>query len=315
MGRRVELTTDNGIQHGEIMSKSACITSLILRGIALPSLIAIPALVEAQQPLKTGRYTCHTITTSANVTGTAAERMQDQNHREAGGTVRTVNSPGTLLAPAAFGAIILDGRGSYTMPSINQSGRYGFDRAKGVPTFTGDLGAMKLVEYSGSGDRFSLQWNGMNFHCGLSGAAAVPARAAAATPPGQAAPNADFIRSAGPRRASATAADFNGTYDGTYVCGSVTTVLRLRLRARADGAITGEVDFGGMRTPEISYSVGSYALMGSWSGTHFVLKADRWIKQPAGYVMVDIEGDLTTLGAAGKMLYSSCDSFAARRVE
>lgn len=294
------------------MKNRVCATTLFLMGIGLSPLVLSPAHAEAK-PLKSGRYTCHTITSSSNINGTAAETMQDQAHRDAGGTVRTVNTPGIFLAPAAFGAIILDGKGGYTMPTIRQSGRYGFDKAKGLPTFTGDLGAMKLVEYSENGDRFSLQWDGTNFHCGLPGSVAPAAKAPAALAPGQIAPNAEFIRWAGPKKASAKAKDFNGVYDGSYACGGVTSILRLILRAQADGTMTGEFEFGGMRTPEFSYSVGSYSLKGNWSGTHFVLKADRWIKYPQGFTMVDIEGDLTTLGASGKILFSTCDSFAVQR--
>ncbi len=257
-------------------------------------------------PLKAGQYSCHTITVTAH-TQTAGEAMEEETWRKSGNPIRPMTVPHMLLAPAAFGEIILDGKGGYTMPAIKQTGRYGFDKAKGVPTFTGDLGAMQIVEYPGTGDRFSLGYNGMNFDCSL------PAPPSAAVASGTRKPNAAFVRSAGPVRAKAVAADFDGQYIGNYVCSISPTPMQLDLSANTDGTLAGTVQFGGLHTPEGGYFLGSYSVKGNWKGTHYRLIADEWIKQPEGYVMIDFEGDLTTLGTSGVVLYSSCDSYALRR--
>ncbi len=270
------------------------------------TLIAAPAQA-ASLPLKAGRYNCFTVTVTAH-SQTAGELMQETNRQRAGYPIRPMIVPQMLLAPAAFGSIILDGKGGYTMPSTRQSGRYGFNSAAGRPTFTGDLGAMKLGPYNGSGEAFEVGWQGMNFHCGL------PAPPSKAIASGTQQPNKEFTSYAGTVRQTASAADFNGHYEGSYVCSGVATALRLDLQARPDGSITGVFEFGGYRIPgDDGYSIGSFVLKGTWSGAHYVLKADHWIKQPQGYTMIDLEGDLTSLGTAGKVLYSSCDSYAVKR--
>jgi hypothetical protein len=266
---------------------------------------ANPARAESM-PLKPGRFSCFTISVTAR-TQTAADVLEESNRKRAGNPVRPMQAPQIFLAPAAFGNIILDGKGGYTMPTTRQSGRYGFNTATGRPTFTGDLGAMKLVEYRGTGENFTIGWQGMNFQCSL------PAAPSSTIAAGSRPPNSAFVAYAGPVRATATARDFRGHYEGSYVCGSAPSFMQLDLDAKPDGTITGLMQFGGMRTDEITYSVGSYTLKGTWRGTHYVLKADQWVKQPNGYVMIDLEGDLTTLGTSGRILYSSCDSFALRR--
>lgn len=274
--------------------------------IALMMLSAAPAQA-APVPLKAGKYLCHTITTTAR-TQTADEVLNTQYRDENGIRVRPMTPPQILLAPAAFGAILIDGKGGYTMPAIRQSGRYGFNAARGVPTFTGDLGAMRVAEYRGSGEDFTLEYRGTRFQCSL------PAKPSTVMATGTRKPNPAFVSAAGPIRPYAAAADFKGTYVGGYVCSNQNVHLQLELVAKPDGSMTGVFSFGGLHTPEGSYFLGSYALKGSWRGTHYQLTGDHWIKQPAGYTMVNIEGDLTTLGTSGVILLSSCDSYAARKV-
>jgi hypothetical protein len=257
-------------------------------------------------PLVEGKYQCFTLSTMY-AAPPSPDSPAEVTRRQTGNKVRPIVLPQLFLSPALFGNVILDGKGGYTMPSTRQSGRYGFNKAKGLPTFTGDLGAMQLVEYDGTGRSFVVGLQGMNFHCGLP---ADPSKPIAA---GSQAPNSAFISRAGVTKQTAVASDFNGHFEGSYMCGGTETYMQLDLRAKADGSISGTMHFGGVKTPEINYSLGSYALKGRWQGAHYELKADYWIKQPQGYVMIDLEGDLTSKGTAGKVLYSSCDSFALFR--
>jgi hypothetical protein len=271
-----------------------------------------PAFAQSQ-PLKPGTYGCWTLSMSYRAPP-APDSQSEINRRarqlEIDPNSRSIQSPNLSLVPAVFGNVILDGKGRYRIPAVKQTGTYGFDRRKGLPTFTGDLGGMKLVEYSGTGTSFVLGWQDMNYQCGLEG----QGRASAAEKAGTKTPNVAFVSWVGPKLSSAKASDFEGRFEGSYMCSSVATRMELDLKPRADGTITAVFRFGGIKTPEVNYSVGSYSMKGTWQGTHFVLKSDQWIVQPNGYVMTDIEGDVTTKGVAGTMLYSSCDSFAAGRV-
>ncbi len=285
--------------------------SLIITALLAMGSLGTPAYAESL-PLKTGTYSCWTLATMYKAPP-GPDEPSEINRRAAGNDIRPMVAPGLLLAPAAFGNVILDGKGRYTMPTVNQSGSYGFDKAKGLPTFTGDLGAMQLMEYSGTGTSFVVRWDTMSFQCAVRDNA--PAKPPAAVAVGSKIPNAAFVSAVGSKLSSAKASDFDGHYEGSYMCASTDTAMQLDLQAKADGSITGIFKFGGSIMPEIKYSIGSYSMKGTWQGTHFLLKGDQWIEQPSGYVMVDLEGDLTTLGTSGTVLFSICDSFAAWRVQ
>jgi hypothetical protein len=293
-----------------------------------------PAFAQSQ-PIKPGTYSCWTLALGYR-SPPAPDSQSEINRRARNLTIdpnsRSIQPAELSLMPAVFGVLVFDGRGRYTIPRFNQSGTYGFDTRRGLPTFTGDLAGFTLVEYSGTGTRFVLGWQGMNFQCGLEqqggrqqattqqGArqpAPAPAAAAgpAAVPAGSRSPNAAYVSWVGPKRSSAIASDFNGQFEGKYSCGGVDNHrVRLDLQARPDGTITGVFNFGGMDAPIFGYFDGSYSMKGTWQGTRFVLKSEQWIKQPVGYVMVDVEGDITQRGVAGTVLFSNCDSFAAARV-
>ncbi len=261
----------------------------------------------AAQPvgLKAGTYQCFTITTMMGRTPSPND-LSEVNRRAAGNPIRPMVPPQLLLAPAAFGNVILDGKGNYRLPSVGQAGRYGFNAATGRPTFTGDLGAMQQGEYSGTGTRFIVGWQGVNYQCGLAGANGAS--------PGQLSDQdrAD-LAAMGPPLKSVTAANFTGNFAGSYHCASGPVFLRLALSASSDGTMTGIFKFGGMKTPEFDYSVGTFSMKGRWQGAHFTLKNDAWIQRPQGYVMIDIEGDVGERGVFGKVLYAGCSIFVADR--
>jgi hypothetical protein len=271
-----------------------------------------PAFAQSQ-PLKKGTYSCWTLSTMYKAPP-APDSPGEINRRarklEIDPNSRPMSPPDLYMMPAVFGNVILDGKGRYTITAVKQSGTYGFDRKKGLPTFTGDLGAMKLVEYSGTGTSFVVGWEGANYQCAVAQPAVAPATVSAGTK----IPNAAYISWVGPKLTSAKASDFEGRYEGSYACNTVNSRLELDLKPKADGTITAVLKFGGVKTPEFSYSLGSYSMKGTWQGTHFILKSDQWITKPEGYSMVDIEGDVTTKGVAGTVLFSNCDSFAAARV-
>ncbi len=262
--------------------------------------------------LNAGTYHCTTISSS-----TFAQRTPDTNdpseiNRRAGGNkIRPATPPQLFFGPAAFGNVILDGKGGYRMPSVRQTGRYGFNAATGRPTFTGDLGAMKQGYYSGTGTSFTVSMgDDLNFQCSLAGAAADGQLSA-----GSSAPDAGPFAAMGPALESAAATNFTGSFTGDYICGNDSTTLQLSLSAKPNGSLVGIFRFGGDRMAEMNYALGTYSMIGNWTGSHFTLKSQAWIRQPAGYVMVDIEGDISERGVFGKVVSPSCSTFTATKVK
>jgi hypothetical protein len=283
----------------------ALLSAILSLGVYLSSVS--PAAAEAV-PLKQGTYSCFTIAAMAPQ-ATLPTDLSEVNRAAQGNKIRPMVPPQILLAPAAFGNVILDGKDGYRITAVRSVGKYGFNKATGRPTFTGDLGAMKQGEYNGTGTRFIVGWEGVNYQCSLTADPNSPEVLAAA-----AARDRDFKATVGPVLPTAQAGDFNARYIGSYICGNTETYLVLDLTAKPDGSLTGVFNFGGLHTPEISYYLGSYALQGEWKEAHFKLKGQQWLKQPNGYIMTDMEGDLTKLGSSGKVLSPRCGSFAVKRV-
>ncbi|GGK77786.1 hypothetical protein [Mangrovihabitans endophyticus] len=80
-----------------------------------------------------------------------------------------------------------------------------------------------------------------------------------------------------------------GDWQGTYVCDKTTRGLDLEIKRaltkRGDLVAT----FTFYRTKKITGApLGSFRLKGEYTGTHVDLRPDSWIKQPAGYRMVDL---------------------------
>jgi hypothetical protein len=288
-------------------------------GAALNSWLAASCLVAAvahaqPQPLRAGTFRCVTIATLQPRTRDKSDPAEI-NRRAGGSTIRPMTPSQLLLAPAAFGNVVLDGNANWRFTAIRQGGRYGFNRATGRPTFTGDLGAMEQGEYSGTGTSFIVGFQGVSYKCALP-ADGAEAGSAASRPPVATITDSDreLVASVGAVRSNATAANFTGRLIGFYRCGQAATMLRLELTARSDGTLEGVLRFGGANTPGIDDAIGTYAVSGTWSASHFVLRPTRWMKQPAGYAMVGLEGDATTGGLAGKLLDPACTVFAVEPV-
>lgn len=265
-----------------------------------------PAMAK-NLPLNAGTYECFTITV---MTSPLPPRQRDdpvvvarRGARVPGQIdVPDVNVPQMLLAPAAFGNVILDGNGTYRMPTIGQTGKYGFNVATGRPTFTGDLGVMLKNEYNGSGTSFHIGLKGLNFECGL-----LRPRENLAAP---VKPTAK-VAALGPALTSATALDLTGRFEGTYICSRGENKLTLDTLAKDSGELVALMTFGGIN----NLPKGSYTLVGNWNGAKFSLKGNEWVNRPEGYVMVDLEGELSARGVSGNLNNPTCSNFSAVRIK
>jgi hypothetical protein len=257
-------------------------------------------------PLKAGTYECFTITTTISP---LPPRLRDdpvvvarRGARVPGQfDVPDINLPQMLLAPAAFGRVILDGKGGYRLPTIGQSGKYGFNATTGRPTFTGDLGVMLRNEYNGTGTSFHVGLQGQNFQCALlgpGGGAPAPAKPTAR------------VATLGPALTGAKASNLTGHFEGSYICSKGENNLALDTLAKETGEIVAVFSFGGTS----DFPKGSYSLTGRWTGAKFSLKSNAWIDQPEGYIMVDIEGEVSARGVSGNMLTPTCSNFSALRI-
>jgi hypothetical protein len=288
--------------------------SLLSSLVSLLLFFGVPGSAVAKNlPLKAGTYQCFTVTGLASP---LPPRQRDdpvvvarRGARQPGQfDVPDINLSPLLLAPAAFGNIILDGKGGYKIPAVKQIGTYGFNPDTGRPTFTGDLGVMLKNEYSGTGTSFVVGLGDMNFHCGIVSAGTSNSGGAGNTAVSTK-PTAR-VDTLGPALATAKASDFTGQFEGSYICSQGLTNLRLDLLANDQGALVARMAFGGTdKRPK-----GSYSMVGSWSGAKFRLKGHEWIEQPAGYIMIDLEGELSAKGVAGNLLATTCSNFAAARV-
>lgn len=85
------------------------------------------------------------------------------------------NLPGSfIIVPAAFGNIVMDGKGNYQLPSIKKRGLYKFDKTTSELTFTsGDLQLFKASGTSTSNGtyRFRLALEAIAYSCTLQGVA------------------------------------------------------------------------------------------------------------------------------------------------
>jgi hypothetical protein len=270
-----------------------------------------PAWAQSK-PLKAGTYHCTTISSSTfSQRATDANDPSEINRRAGGNKIRPMAPPQLFFGPAAFGNVMLDGKGNYRMPSVRQTGRYGFNTTTGRPTFTGDLGAMKQGYYSGTGTSFTVSiGDGMNFQCSLTGASTGGGASTRQNEPA----SAPFV-SMGPALKSVSATNFTGNFTGDYVCANSPSTLQFSLSADPDGKLVGIFRFGGDRMAEMNYAVGAYSLKGRWQGSHFELKGDAWIRQPDGYVMVDFEGEISDRGVFGKVVHPACSTFTATKVQ
>jgi hypothetical protein len=94
------------------------------------------------------------------------------------------------------------------------------------------------------------------------------------------------------------AQEIAGEWRGQYVCGQGVTALHLTIEKRGGGdAISATFSFGPLpQNPDVPR--GAYAMQGTYDPrTHRLrLDAEQWIKAPPGYVMVGLDGYMSTSG-------------------
>lgn len=88
-----------------------------------------------------------------------------------------------------------------------------------------------------------------------------------------------------------------GEWEGRYICGQGVTALHLTIRKGAANAITATFSFGPVpENPEVPE--GRYQMRGTYDPASRRMKLDgvKWIDEPAGYVMVGLDGHMTSSG-------------------
>jgi hypothetical protein len=275
--------------------------------------LANPAAAQSNPP-KPGNYRCFTTTMGL---ATAQPNPRDESARAARGldplkpgerAIPQMPITPVLIVPAFWGDIVMKAGGTYNFSGQKGSGGYTFNKATSQLTFTGDLSIMRVTGYNDQNYGFFLTYNGTAYQCGLRGGNGASSPAVSpSTPPKPVA----RVASIGPALKSATAADLTGHFEGSYICGQGETSLTLDLLGKENGVLVALLSFGGAN----NIPKGSYSLVGKWAGAHFTLKANEWVSQPKGYIMVDVEGDLGAKGVFGNMLTSGCSNFSALRVQ
>jgi eukaryotic-like serine/threonine-protein kinase len=106
-----------------------------------------------------------------------------------------------------------------------------------------------------------------------------------------------------------------GTWTGTYVCSQGETGLRLAIQATAGGALTATFNFYAVpANPGVSS--GSFTMTGTSSHSGVHLTYGHWIKEPAGYMMVDLSAPPASNGGAllsGTVTTPGCTTFSVKK--
>lgn len=107
-----------------------------------------------------------------------------------------------------------------------------------------------------------------------------------------------------------------GTWDGWYTCAQGPTGLHLVVSDGndGDGALTARFHFFGLpQNPWVPD--GEFTMTGRASKPGVVLRPDHWVRQPPGWYMVGLSGQLSDddTGFAGLVVGPGCGQFALRR--
>ncbi len=126
--------------------------------------------------------------------------------------------------------------------------------------------------------------------------------------------------STGPSRTDGAAAFrasvLTGTWEGSYTCAQGETGLRLTMTAREDGSVDAQFAFFALpANPNVPS--GSFSMVGSHAREGLTLTQSRWIDQPPGYAMIDLNGDVpaddTHLLEGSVSGSDSCTTFSLRK--
>lgn len=111
--------------------------------------------------------------------------------------------------------------------------------------------------------------------------------------------------------------EFEGEWEGTYVCRAGDSGLRLRL-ARADGAtrngipVTGEVEIFPLPDSPMAPQ-GAYEAVGRYVGGQLTITGTHWIEQTTDLGMLGFQGRVNGLVLAGNVEAAGCGQFVLKR--
>lgn len=109
-----------------------------------------------------------------------------------------------------------------------------------------------------------------------------------------------------------------GTWHGAYVCAQGNTALALTIARRKDGGLSALFHFeAAPDNPDVP--TGCFEMEGRHDAAdgRLDLRPRRWLRRPADYVMVGLEGRLSADGQRfeGRVLGPGCTGFVVERVQ
>ena len=129
------------------------------------------------------------------------------------------------------------------------------------------------------------------------------------------APTSDADRSRSQSKTPVSAAQINGLWSGSYVCGQGATGLTLTLNTENARDVSGIFKFYSMPGSANAPS-GSFNMSGTIKNGVLLLNGTTWIEQPPGYGMVKLRGNLTANSPnviRGAILTPGCSKFVVDR--
>ncbi|WP_158071231.1 serine/threonine-protein kinase [Streptomyces sp. CB00455] len=108
-----------------------------------------------------------------------------------------------------------------------------------------------------------------------------------------------------------------GSWQGTYLCGQGLTRLDLKVTSPGGHALAAVFTFSA-HPDNPGVPNGSFTMVGSFENGRMTLRGDRWVDQPAGYLMVDLEASVAgdrpaVLSGAVVSSVASCTQFVVGR--
>jgi hypothetical protein len=221
----------------------------------------------------------------------------------------------TDVYPAGI-TIQLDGRGNYKVLGTRAVGRYSYNAQTGKIIFSGEASELGLRHYTVRNGIYIMIFMpnaDVSYQCEFSSGNRSVGATGGSTTAGSGSGGGTQPGFTLPRRSTRpiTAQDLTGRFEGKYVCsGQDTTRLILDMQADPNGKLRAKFTFGGTN----NVPNGSYTLQGRWSSEGFFLSADRWIQQPEGYAMANMDGYRGANGElAGEILFQGCSGYIVSR--
>jgi hypothetical protein len=109
-------------------------------------------------------------------------------------------------------------------------------------------------------------------------------------------------------------ASLEGVWEGDYTCGQGKTGLRLEIGAVEGDTLSTTFTFSPLAKNPTAAS-GSFSMIGTETGGKLVFKQDKWMNQPDGYSMVDLEVSDPPQGGtlSGVVIGGSCSDFSVHK--